>query len=126
MTPAEALDLARRIKNTWYGGPPVNEWATELESLDTGRAGTTYARMKRTVENAPSIARFLAEYRAITTTDASADRCPSCGDSGWAPWLDDNGDPRHYEANGVTYSGALPCNCQPGRRAAQSRAWMRQ
>jgi hypothetical protein len=62
---AEATDLAKRIINCWRGGPPLTEWIDELKRLDAGMAGTAYIRLRREHEHAPSIARFLAEYRGV-------------------------------------------------------------
>ena len=69
MTAQEADDLAKRIINAWRGGPPLNDWREELARLDAGMAGTAFVRLRRTIEDAPSIARFLAEYRAVRGPD---------------------------------------------------------
>jgi hypothetical protein len=122
MTTTEADELAKRIINTWRGGPPLTEWRDELLPLDAGQAGTAFARLKRTLENAPSIARFLAEYRSLQMHDASNpdDKCPECSNSGWVACF------RQYENKGEVYSGARPCaECGHGRVAAQSQTWQR-
>lgn len=65
MTRDEATELAKRIINCWRGGPPLAEWIEELLPLDNGMASTTFVRLRRTLEHAPSVARFLAEYRGV-------------------------------------------------------------
>lgn len=86
MTPTEADQLAKRIINCWHGGPPITEWREELTPLDHGQAGTALARLKRTSEHAPTIARFLTEYRALSMVDGGSytkSPCSACSDTGW-------------------------------------------
>jgi hypothetical protein len=66
MTDPQALELARRIANCWRGGSPLAEWVDELARLDHQPALATFERLRRLLEFAPSIPRFLTEYRAIT------------------------------------------------------------
>jgi hypothetical protein len=119
MTHAEADALAKRIINCWRGGPPLTEWIDELERLDAGTAGTTYARLKRTSEHAPSIAKFYAEYNALDTHDGGtrpAD-CRFCDGTGWL-------ETRRHQAMGVAYSGCEPCSrCSEGRAREVSETW---
>lgn len=122
MTAAEADELAKRIINAWHGGPPLAEWREELAPLDAGQAGTAYVRLKRTLEHAPSIARFLAEYRSLTMHDASnpENKCPSCSNSGWVAAE------HHFEHRSHPYSAAQPCTyCEFGRIAAGSQTWQK-
>lgn len=119
MTPAEADDLAKRIINCWRGGPPLTEWRDELVQLDAGQAGTTYARLKRDLEHAPSIARFIAEYRALDTHDGGnrPAKCGVCGDSGWI-------EAQRHQSHGQVYSGWAPCvYCAEGRAREASVTW---
>lgn len=118
MTPTEADLLGKRIINCWRGGPPLAEWVEELTPLELGQAGTTYARLKRQLEHAPSIARFMAEYRTLDTHDASTRPVP-CGwcSDGWV-------ETRPHEFRGWVYSGVEPCpHCAEGRARAGSRVW---
>lgn len=111
--------LAKRIINCWRGGPPLVEWIDELERLDEGPAGTTFVRLRRSIEHAPSIARFMAEYNSLHTDDAST-RGPVCG------WCDNTGwtQTRPHQAHGVAYSGVEPCDrCDEGRARRNSDAW---
>jgi hypothetical protein len=126
MTPDAAHELAKRIINTWRGGPNLTEWRDELETLDEGRAGTAFQRLRRTAEHAPTIARFLGEYRAIQSDDPSDpdNTCTTCSNSGWTIQATADGDPLHYEHRGVRYSGAKPCpQCTHGQQASQSQTW---
>jgi hypothetical protein len=124
MSPAEADDLAKRIINTWRGGPPLVEWRQELEQMDAGTAGTAYMRLKRTMEHAPSIARFWGEYNALDTRDGgNAINCYACADVGWAAHESSKGDPLYFEFSGRWYSAARPCSCNAGQRAAGSKLW---
>jgi hypothetical protein len=65
MTPDEATALAKRIINTWNGGPRLDEWTDALAHIDEGTAGTAFVRLRSQSEHAPSIARFIATCRAI-------------------------------------------------------------
>jgi hypothetical protein len=122
MTPTEADELGKRIINAWKSGPPLTEWREELQALDTGQAGTAFVRLKRTLEHAPTIARFLAEYRSLETHDASNPEmmCGWCSNSGWVA------SESHYEHKGHAYTAAMPCaNCSHGRVAAESQTWQK-
>jgi hypothetical protein len=122
MTPTEADELGKRIINAFHGGPPLSEWREELLLLDAGQAGTTYARLKRTLEHAPTIARFLTEYRSLQTHDASnpENMCASCANSGWVAAE------HHFEHKAHPYTAAEPCtNCGFGRLAAGSQTWQK-
>lgn len=65
MTPTEATTLAKRIINTWNGGPRLDEWVDALTELDAGMSGTAFIRLRNQSEHAPSIARFMATCRAV-------------------------------------------------------------
>ncbi len=119
MTHDEADAIAKRIINCWRGGPPLTEWIEELQRLDAGTAGTTYARLKRTSEHAPSIAKFIAEYNALDTHDAStkAAKCGWCDDTGWT-------ETRRHQARAQVYAGWEPCTrCSEGRAREVSETW---
>lgn len=120
MTPAEADALAKRIINSFRGGPPLADWVEELTRLDAGRAGTAYARLRATLDHAPTIARFMVEYNALDTErPGTRPPCGDCGDTGWidAPdrvWPDER-----------TSSQVKPCpHCDEGRKRAGSRVWL--
>lgn len=74
MTRDEAEQLAKRIINTWRGGPPLADWVQILEPLEHGYAGTTYVRLRAQDENPPTIARFLATYRGVRGPTDTAPR----------------------------------------------------
>jgi hypothetical protein len=119
MTREEASELAKRIINCWRGGPPLAEWTDELQRLDAGQAGTAYVRLKRELENAPSIARFIAEYRALNTHDGGnvKPKCGWCSDGGWIPT-------QRHEFKGGVYSGVEPCtHCPTGAGCRESQTW---
>ena len=122
MTPDAADFLAKRIINTWRGGPPITEWREQLTQLDEGQAGTAFARLRGQLDNAPSIARFMSEYRSLHTASAD-DKCGDCANSGWVPIELPNGDTAWYEHNGQQYTGAKPCRCRHGQTAAASKTW---
>jgi hypothetical protein len=65
MTHDEASALAKRIINTWHGGPALAEWVDALQTLNAGTAGTAFVRLRDNNETPPSIARFKATCRAI-------------------------------------------------------------
>ena len=112
MNITEADRLARRIINTWNGGPNLTEWTDLLAELDAGTAGTAYIRLRNTHEHPPSIATFIKTYhslRTATTDPIRQDSCPldRCPGDGWVT-VD-------YTHNGHTYRGVIPCGCPPGR-----------
>jgi len=111
MTPEAASNLAVRFAQMWPRSIPAREWEEELAGLDEGAAGTTFARLKRDSDKAPSIAQFYAVYRSLNMGDAST-RHPDCGhceNHGWKPSLDQAG----------VEHGVEPCHCPHGddRRA---------
>ena len=118
MTTDEANDLAKRIINTWRSGPPLDVWREELARLDAGTAGTAYAKLRRTIEHAPSIARFLAEYNSLST-DRPDDRppCLLCDNSGWIQATD------LVMPDERRYTTVRPCQCHHGQEAERSSAW---
>jgi hypothetical protein len=109
MTPTEADALAKRIINTWRGGPPLREWIDTLQPLDAGTAGTAYIRLRGTSDQAPTIARYTAVYASLHTKPSSdtTHTCERCTD-GWQTL--------EYENNGRTYRGSHPCPCPTGQR----------
>jgi hypothetical protein len=66
MTPTEADALALTIAHTWRTSPPATIWAEELVGLHYAQAEATYRKLRRESETAPSIARFLHTYHALT------------------------------------------------------------
>jgi hypothetical protein len=114
MTPQEARQLAVRIHETWTRGPSVDIWCEELERLDAGTAGTTYARLRREEEHAPSIAKFLAVYRGLHTASNDTEQpfCPMCDKTGWI-------ESAELMKGEITYSQVIPCpaGCEYGAQA---------
>lgn len=111
MTPTEADTLAKRIINTWRGGPPLTEWANLLEQLQAGRAGTAFIRLRDELEHAPTIARFRTAYRSVRTREDD-ETCEHCANDGTITGPT-------FERHGHTYSSAIPCpHCEHGRLAA--------
>jgi hypothetical protein len=80
MNRTDALELAERISRTWRSGPHPDEWVDELVDLDHDRARATFRELRRTTEQPPSIARFLAAYRAQPD-----DRGLFLPGTGWVP-----------------------------------------
>ena len=65
MTDPQALELAKRIMNCWRGGTPLADWVAELARLEHQPAVAAYERLRRLIDVAPSIPRFLSEYQAL-------------------------------------------------------------
>lgn len=63
MTPTEATTLAKRIINTWNGGPRLDEWGDALQPLEHEHAHEVFTKLRAQLEHAPSIARLMSEYR---------------------------------------------------------------
>lgn len=113
MTPAAAVALAHKIVQTWTGGPKEAIWAEELEELDEGTAGTAYARLRRECEHCPSIAKFIAEYRALRTPhNVDKPECVWCDGTGWVEGPDQVFPPSSAHPNGYTDSTVVPCPCK--------------
>ena len=112
MSPTEADQLAKRIINCWHGGPPLPEWRIELEQLDPGRAGATFARLKHKLDHAPTIAQFLTQYNALSTTADSPtpDACIRCDGTGYVPAPDYV--QRLKDGTERRYTQVQHCNCQ--------------
>ena len=74
MTADEATQLAKRICNTFRGGPPFGEWVDvfDRECGDLAIAQEVFRRLKYVTEFAPSIQRFKSEYDAIHATAPAA------------------------------------------------------
>lgn len=111
MTLTEATELAKRIINTWRGGPPLTEWTDVLLELDAGTAGTAFIRLRNDTDHTPTIARYLAIYRSLHTPandPINQPDCPDCGRTGWAR----SARPDHAGNPCVT-----PCGCPAGRHA---------
>lgn len=118
MTPTEATELGKRIINAWHGAAPLAQWIEELIELDAGRAGTAFVRCRRELEHAPSIARFMAEYKSLDTTDGSSR--PECGWCWRTGWIEAG----RYEYKGDVQTGVQPCpHCDTGRDMARSKLW---
>lgn len=118
-----ALALTSRIEATWsntkpWPGSRCDAWIEALCEVDEGAAGTTFARLRATHPDPPSIAHFLATARTLTTTDGGTrDKCPDCGDMGWV-------DAPTFVKRGVPYSAVQPCQrCTHGEQAARSTTW---
>jgi hypothetical protein len=109
MTPAEADALAKRIINTWRGGPPLREWIDTLQPLDAGTAGTAYIRLRGTSDQAPTIARYTAVYASLHTKppNDTTHTCERCTD-GWIT--------TDYTNNNRPYRGVILCTCTTGQR----------
>jgi hypothetical protein len=64
MTPDQANALAIRYKNTWRGGPSVDELRTQLADMDHTTASTVITRLARDLEHPPTIHTMWERYRA--------------------------------------------------------------
>lgn len=117
MNPREAEDLAVRILGC-FQGPNAREWEDELQALDAGRAGTAFQRCKREHERRwLSIAEYMAVYRSLNTEDASTrSECEHCSGSGWVSC-------GYFVHKEHAYTGAEPCRCTDGQRAAAGQTW---
>lgn len=65
MTHDEARELAVRIKRSWYGGPPVDEWTGYLAGFeDVERASRVIDDWRGKVEHV-TFKRFGDDYRTL-------------------------------------------------------------
>ena len=88
MNQQTAYALVQRIQNYW--GHAINpaaqtDWLDVLDRLHEGTAGTALQRLIATQpDRAPSIAQFLAAYRALDTASLHQRiDCDTCGGDGW-------------------------------------------
>lgn len=88
MNQQTAYALVQRIQNYW--GHAINpaaqtDWLDVLDRLHEGTAGTALQRLIATQpDRAPSIAQFLAAYRALDTASIHQRiDCGTCGGDGW-------------------------------------------
>jgi hypothetical protein len=86
MNADELNALVNRITHTWPTGPRGHIWTSELCMLEAEPARHTYDRLVRTEHHPPTIARFLAEYRATTAPTFGT---PTPEDTGPPTALDD-------------------------------------
>jgi hypothetical protein len=117
MNPEEAKRLAVRIANSWHGGPNIEAWTEELLDMDAGTAGTTFIRLRRDLDHAPSIANFWRTYRTLVTPANEALPCNNCDGTGWvsAPPVVRVINDRPHE-----YRQATPCPyCAQGQRCTR-------
>ena len=77
----EAEGLLTRMNQTWRV-PFGHEWESVFETMDAGRAGTAFVRLRDTEERAPTIAKFKAAYEAVRGPTVHEPRCPVCDGTG--------------------------------------------
>lgn len=112
MTPDEAAGLARTITESWPGrGASRDAWEARLESLDFDAALDTVARLVDTEPDPPSIARFIAAYRAglAPAIRYLHEDCALCGGTGWEEITVQRPNYPHPT------TGVVPCRCSRGR-----------
>lgn len=106
--------LAVRIASTWHGGPKIPEWVEYLAALDEGTAGTALARLIRSEEHSPSIAKFNATYKALhTASRAEHDHpgCDWCDSTGFVDCLDDRRHASYCNHRGTKPLDVGDCHC---------------
>lgn len=123
MNRQEATELATKFSQTWPRGPVTQVWEEELAECDAGRAGTAFAKMRRELEHAPSVAKFFSFYRALHVA-GDEPACSQCGGAGAVP----PSDPivvhgrfcASHGGGGCDCTGvAAWCRCPEGRRLAK-------
>jgi hypothetical protein len=79
MNAEDCAHLVNDIISTWPTGPRGHVWTEQLRSLDINPARRTYNQLARTDEHPPSVARFYATYRAISTPTPNTPTTPDTG-----------------------------------------------
>lgn len=111
MTPLEADMLAKRIINTWRGGPPLTEWVGVLTTLDYGTAGTCFVRLRDDLEHAPSIAKWMHTYKSLRTPANDPTDLRACHRNGCT-----DGAITYFTSHrGHRYRHTARCTCTAGR-----------
>lgn len=112
MTPDQAAALAQTLTQSWPGrGVATDVWRGRLETLDYDDARTTIVRLIDTFENPPSVAQFIASYRATATPTRARylEPCAICDGTGWEQIT-------VQRPNYPTQTtGVVPCRCTNGR-----------
>lgn len=110
MTPDDADSLALLVSQTW---PKINlgVWSEALADLEADLAAETYVDMRAQWQDAPSVAAFRAQYRAMHTTKLAPlyPPCALCDNTGWQTGTATR---KGYGE----FSCAQPCVCSRGRQ----------
>ena len=122
--------ISHKLATSWpRSSISADAWIEELAELDGPRAEEAARHLVRTAEHAPSIAQFLAAYRATRgTADRYAFECPHCCNTGW---VTDRDHPNHWpgelervpplNSDGSCNCNAVrPCQCDHGKAAGES------
>lgn len=113
MKPDEARTLATRLCQGWPKGLSATAWEDAISDLDSGAAGTTFARLQATViePTGPTVATFLALYHTLDTRRPEHHPdCHTCNGHGWQ--YQTTTDP-----DGIEHiHGVHPCHCPHGRQ----------
>lgn len=136
MSPEHAERIALRLAGAWPRSQVSTQtWLTELVDLDRARAEQACRQLIRSSERAPSIAAFLAAYRALVGTAGTDRECPDCQNTGWVTC---NDHPAHWPGvantipkipdsylpdDGCLCNAVRPCHCAHG--AHQRHRWSR-
>lgn len=66
MSHEDALELAKRIKRSWLGGPPLDEWTDYLAGFDDAEQAARVVSDWRGVVDHATFRRFGDDYRTLT------------------------------------------------------------
>lgn len=112
MTPEQAATLAATMTSSWpRTGVAHDTWTAKFTPLDYDATLTTIGRLVDTCENPPSVAQFIAAYRASATPARLRYQAPCaiCDGTGW----------EQITAQRPNYpmqtTGVVPCRCTNGR-----------
>lgn len=123
MTPDEASSLASTITSSWPNrGASHQAWESRLEPFDLDTAIDTVAHLIDTELEPPSIARFIAEYRARLAPSIRYLRpdCALCGGTGWQSTTVTRDDYRDRNGTPIEHDVTRPCRCTAGRALADA------
>jgi len=86
MNPNDCARLVNLLVSTWPSGVKGHVWTDTLGALDYDPARSAYVSLRDSEERPPSVARYLAAYRAERALDDTHDAayCELCGGDGWA------------------------------------------
>lgn len=128
MTQREAFGAAERIVKTWPNGPRQSVWSEVLIELEEAPARKAYEHLRDFTERPPSVAAFLADYRARIAQDRPAGHplpyCALCDGCGWRAVTTAEAHVPEVchptEERPCDCHAARPCECTAGRRAAET------
>ena len=120
MTADECARIVNLVVSTWPAGPKGHAWTEAIRDLAYADARAAYESVRDVEDRPPSIARYLAAYRAVRARVAAETppmTCELCDGTGFVEADLHPGAPCPFpRADGSCICHAVaPCRCSTGR-----------